>query len=162
MMKAKYLILHCSATPEGRYFDKIDIIKWHTAPKPVGNGWSKPGYRDIFLIDGTIQNLIPYDTDETTIDSWEISNGVAGYNAVSAHICHIGGQDKTGKKAKDTRTARQKEELECYVLNYISNNPDVQVGGHCQFDTKKPNCPGYDVPAWLRSIGVAEKNIYKG
>jgi hypothetical protein len=43
--KLTYLVIHCTATPEGRDVTKEDIIRWHTAPKSKGGrGWSIVGY----------------------------------------------------------------------------------------------------------------------
>lgn len=36
MARMKYLVLHCTATPEGREVTGADIRLWHTAP--VANG----------------------------------------------------------------------------------------------------------------------------
>ena len=39
MAKLKYLVLHCTATPEGREVTADDIRRWHTAPvAAVGAG----------------------------------------------------------------------------------------------------------------------------
>ncbi|RHB24096.1 lysozyme, partial [Bacteroides stercoris] len=32
MAKLKYLVIHCTATPEGREVSSADIRKWHTSP----------------------------------------------------------------------------------------------------------------------------------
>jgi len=159
----KYLIIHFSLTHEGKDFPVEEIARWHTAPPPAGNGWSRPGYSDVFHLDGSISNMTPFNTDNK-VDPWEISYGAAGQNAHSRHICYIGGLreeviDEHWEPA-DTRTDDQKYALEVYVRYMILRHPHIKVGGHNQF--AKRVCPGFDVPKWLREIGVPENNIYEG
>lgn len=157
-MKNELLVIHCSATPEGLYYDKEDIIKWHTTPERLGGrGWSKAGYNDVILLDGTLQSIIPFDTNNY-VDNWEIANGVRGYNSKSIHVCYIGGLD-SDYKPKDTRTLKQINSLVTYVRYIILRNPDIQVAGHNQLAAKA--CPCFSVPTWLKQIGVSPKNIYK-
>lgn len=155
--KLKYLVIHCTATPEGMHVYPDDIERWHTTPPPVGRGWKQVGYRDMILLkDGLLVNLVPYNNDDV-VDAWEITNGVAGINNVSAHVVYVGGCDSE-LKPKDTRTPEQTETLRQYVLAFLKNHPDAKVAGHNQFAAKA--CPSFDVPKWLESIGVPSKNIY--
>jgi N-acetylmuramoyl-L-alanine amidase len=158
--KLKYLIIHCTATPEGRAVYPADIRDWHTKPVAEGGrGWKQVGYSDMIMLDGMIMNLVQYNDDDK-VDPWEITNGVAGINGLSRHVVYVGGMDKKNKLAKDTRTAKQKETMRNYVRGLIAQYPSLLVAGHCQFDTKKA-CPSFDVPEWLKSIGVQPKNIYQ-
>lgn len=159
MNKLTYLIWHCTATPEGRNVTADEIIKWHTDPKPRGRGWSKAGYTDLIMLDGHIENITPFDQDDD-VDGFELTNGVAGINSISRHVVYAGGLAKDGKTAKDTRTPMQFSIMSMYTKIMIARHPDILVAGHNQFDKGKA-CPSFDVPAWLRSIQVAEKNIYK-
>jgi N-acetylmuramoyl-L-alanine amidase len=44
--KLNYLVLHCTATPEGRPVTKEDIIRWHTNPVHLGGrGPCRAGWR---------------------------------------------------------------------------------------------------------------------
>ncbi len=159
--KLNFLVIHCTATPEGRPVTKEDIIRWHTSPVHLGGrGWNRPGYADIIYLNGDLVNIIPFNTDDF-VDQWEISNGVAGLNGNSRHIVYAGGMDKSGKIPSDTRTKEQLETLEVYVKYTIKRHPEILVLGH----NEAPNahgkaCPGFSVGEWLRSIGVNEKNIY--
>lgn len=149
--RVEHLIIHCSDTSAGKYYDKYDIINWHTLPKPRGNGWSKPGYNKIILLDGTEQMLIPYDGDG--IVEWnEVSNGAKGFNNNSIHICYIGGKDG------DTRTPEQLEALECEIRNVVELFPWIKVGGHYNFSTYK-TCPNFDVEDFCIEIGLPVENI---
>lgn len=154
--KLKYLIIHCTATPVGREVSAADIRRWHLSPKPAGRGWRQVGYTDMVHINGALQRLAKNDEDEF-VDAWEITNGVRGKNSVSRNIVYVGGLDKHGKPC-DTRTLEQKQALANYVRSFVAKFPHVKVAGHYQFAAKA--CPCFNVPAWLREIGIKEENIY--
>jgi len=160
MGKLNYLVIHCTATPEGREVTKDDIIRWHTSPKHQGGrGWRRPGYSDIVYLDGSLVNILPFDQDDV-VDAWEISNGAKGINGISRHVVYAGGVDKTGKKAKDTRTNEQKTTLETYIKFMLLRHPHIQILGHNQAPGANKACPSFDVPKWLKAIGIADKHIY--
>lgn len=155
--KLIYLVIHCTATPEGRKVTSDDIRSWHLSPAPKGRGWKQVGYSDMIHLDGTIENLVKYNNDNI-VDAWEITNGATGINAKSRHVVYVGGTDKSGK-TKDTRTQEQLKTLEDYVRKTIKYYPNILIAGHNQFTTK--DCPSFNTVEWLKSIGVSEKNIYK-
>lgn len=155
--KLQYLCIHCTATPEGREVTAQDIRTWHLSPRPRGRGWRQVGYVDFIQLNGTVVNLVPYDNDIYQ-EPREITNGVANMNSVMRSFSYAGGVDKAGKP-KDTRTTAQLKAMEEYIKKAIQLWPDILVCGHNQFAAKA--CPSFDTVKWLRSIGVAEKNIYK-
>lgn len=53
------IIVHCTATPEGKHFTVQQIREWHTAPKPKGNGWRDIGYHFVVYLDGSVHNGRP-------------------------------------------------------------------------------------------------------
>ena len=64
MAKLKYLVLHCTATPEGREVTADDIRRWHTAPVAAGGrGWRQVGYTDLIHLDGTVERLVDNNED---------------------------------------------------------------------------------------------------
>lgn len=157
--KLLYLFLHCSANTARSTMTGKDIAAYHMRPiEQGGRGWSKPGYRKVVRQDGTVDTLVEVN-DDAWVQAGEVTNGVAGWNSVSQHICYIGGLSPK-MAPMDTRTPQQKEQLKKIVLSVIKSHPDIQVLGHYQANAHKPSCPGFDVPAWLREIGVAEKNIF--
>ena len=153
-----YLVIHCTATPEGREVSADEIRRWHTSPKPKGRGWKQVGYSDIIHLDGTVENLVPYNDDDV-VDTWEITNGATGINSISRHVVYAGGVSADDvKKAKDTRTWLQELAMITYVKETIARHPNIKVAGHNQFAQKA--CPSFNVPIWLMAIGVPDKNIY--
>jgi N-acetylmuramoyl-L-alanine amidase len=159
MKKLKYLVIHCSATPEGREVTSEMIRRWHTSPvSEGGRGWKQVGYSDMIHLDGTIENLVPYN-DNQVVEPWEITNGAFGINSQSRHIVYVGGTEKHDiNKAKDTRTEAQLKAMESYVKKFVTKHPTAKVAGHNQFAQKA--CPSFDTIAWCKSIGLIKFNIY--
>jgi N-acetylmuramoyl-L-alanine amidase len=157
MGQLKYLMIHCTATPEGKLYTGEQIRKMHCDPPPRGRGWKQVGYSDIIHQDGVVENLVTYDND-STIQPREITNGSVGRNSETRHVAYIGGVTVNGKHAKDTRTIEQYHALKDYVYSFLEMEPDGIVMGHNQVASKA--CPSFDVPKWLAEIGVQKRNIY--
>ena len=85
--KTTKIILHCSATPEGKDYKAADIDRWHKQQK-----WECIGYHKVIDLDGTIEDGRPIDM---------IGAHCSGYNSESIGICYIGDCDKN-MKAEDT------------------------------------------------------------
>lgn len=152
MAQLKRLVIHCTDTPEGRKVSSDDIRSWHTSPPSQGGrGWKQVGYTDMFHLDGTVERLVK-NNEDANVDPWEITNGAKGYNSTSRHIVYVGGRAATSKTPKDTRTEEQKEAMKQYVLDFHRRHPDVAIVGHNALSNKA--CPSFDVPAWLREIGI--------
>lgn len=150
--RLKYLVIHCTATPEGRKVSAADIRRWHTSVPPAGRGWKQVGYTDLFHLDGSVERLVK-NNEDAQVDPWEITNGAAGYNSISRHVVYVGGVDADNvKEARDTRTPEQREAMKHYVLDFHRRHPSVKIVGHCQLAAKA--CPSFDVSAWLESIGI--------
>lgn len=149
----QYLVIHCTATREGREVTSSEIRHWHTDPvSKGGRGWKQVGYTDMIHLDGKVERLVK-NNEDANVDPWEITNGVKGYNAISRHIVYVGGVDANDvKKAKDTRTPAQKEALKRYVLDFHKRFPKVKIIGHSE--VAKKACPSFDVQKWLKEIGI--------
>lgn len=152
MKSLEYLVLHCSATPEGREVSGAEIRRWHTDPKPMGRGWGQVGYRRLYHINGGVEELVA-NNDDKWVDNWEITNGVAGKNSICQHWCIIGGMTEDMKRPKDTRSSMQRESLRRDVLAFHRRFPSVRIVGHNYFDGGKA-CPSFDVQKWLKEIGI--------
>jgi len=138
------LVIHCTATERGRDVTSDEIRHWHTDPKPKGRGWSKIGYSDMIHLDGTIENLTPYNSDDI-VDDWEITYGASGFNATSRHVVYVGGL--LNGKSWDTRTPQQSLTLKFYAKLFLLNHPGRDIVGHNKLNNKK-DCPCFDVEAW--------------
>ena len=150
----QYLVIHCTATPEGREVSAAEIRRWHTAPvSQGGRGWKQVGYTDMVHLDGRIERLAD-NNEDANVDPWEVTNGAAGYNSVSRHIVYVGGCDNH-LASKDTRTEAQREALKRYVEDFHARFPQVKIVGHHELNPGKA-CPSFDVEKWLRSIGIRQ------
>jgi N-acetylmuramoyl-L-alanine amidase len=124
------IILHCSATAEGKDFKAADIDKWHK-----NNGWECIGYHYVIDLDGTI---------EKGRDEEMVGAHTSGYNANSIGICYIGGVAKDGKTAKDTRTPEQKQSL-VILVNKLLQKYHLKLDNvycHNSFTNAKA-CPSF-------------------
>lgn len=152
MAKLQYLVLHCTATPEGREVTAADIRRWHTSPvSKGGRGWKQVGYTDIIHLDGKVERLVN-NNEDANVDPWEITNGAKGYNSLSRHVVYAGGCARDGKTPKDTRTPAQRKAMEEYVKDFHRRFPEVRIIGHNEVASKA--CPSFDVQKWLTSIGI--------
>ena len=154
MAKLKFLVLHCTATPEGREVSSDDIRAWHTNPvSKGGRGWSQVGYTDLIHLNGEVERLVD-NNEDANVDPWEITNGAKGYNSISRHVVYVGGVVADGKTAKDTRTKAQKAAMEAYVKEFHRRHPNVRIIGHREVAAK--DCPSFDVHVWLKEIVVIQ------
>ncbi len=126
MKKVNKIIVHCSATPEGREHNAADICQWHRE-----RGWRKIGYHFVVKIDGTIEVGRENEAGAHTI----------GQNRNSIGICYIGGCDKN-MKPKDTRTDKQKNSLLVLLYDLLKKYPDAEIYGHRNFANKA--CPSFN------------------
>lgn len=155
MARMKYLVLHCTATKEGREVSSDEICHWHTDPvSKGGRGWKQVGYTDMIHLDGKVERLVK-NNEDAEVDPWEITNGAAGFNSVSRHVVYVGGLASDGKTAKDTRTDAQKKALTEYVRNFHERFPSIRILGHNELNSHKA-CPSFNVQEWLRSIGIKQ------
>ena len=115
MNKPTFVIIHCSATKEGKDFTSKDVDKWHRA-----RGFRKIGYHYLIRLDGTIE-----------VGRGESEEGAhaIGFNRKSVGICYVGGLDADGKP-KDTRTPEQKASMQALVTDIKARYKIEQVLGH--------------------------------
>ncbi len=142
--KIEKIIIHCSATPEGREHTAEEICQWHR-----NKGWKKIGYHFVIQLDGSLE----------IGRQGKAGAHVQGHNRYSKGICYIGGLD-ANMRPKDTRTEYQKTALETVVKGLLYEYPNAKVAGHYHFDKK--DCPCFDVAAWCKEIGIMERHIYEG
>lgn len=150
MSQLKYLVIHCTATPEGREVTSDEIRRWHTSPPPQGRGWRQVGYTDMFHINGGVERLVQ-NNDDDQVDPWEITNGVAGHNSECRHVVYAGGMTADNSNPYDSRSYMQKEAMRKYVKDFMLKFPEAEVVGHRDLDPLKA-CPSFDVKQWLSTF----------
>ena len=66
MARLRYLVIHCTATSEGREVSAEEIRRWHCAPPSEGGrGWRRVGYTDLLHLDGRWERLVANNEDGT-------------------------------------------------------------------------------------------------
>lgn len=113
--KVEFIVLHCSATPEGLDLNANDINRMHR-----NRGFSMIGYHKLIKLNGAVEDGRPLDKQGAH---------VRGYNHKSVGICYIGGLD-SARKAKDTRTPMQTVALANEVAALKQKFPNAKVVGH--------------------------------
>lgn len=135
MRKITDIILHCSATPEGRDIHADTIRTWHKQ-----QGWRDIGYHYVITLSGKVEWGRPIE---------EVGAHCAGHNFNSIGICYIGGIDKQGR-AKDTRTPAQTAALHQLVktLQEEYHIPDSNV--HCHNEYSAKACPSFSIDTFRK------------
>ena len=130
------IIVHCTATPEGRPVTVDEITRWH-----IQRGFSTIGYHYVVYLDGSIHEgrNINVAGAHTT-----------GQNTGSIGVCYVGGLTKDGTKPKDTRTNAQKDALEKLMITLKANYPKATIHGHCEYANKA--CPCFDAQREYKDI----------
>ena len=124
------IIVHCSATPEGRDIDADTIRRWHVE----GRGWSDIGYHFVVLLDGTVEAGRPLE---------RAGAHVKGRNRNSIGLCYVGGVGRDGKAAKDTMNRAQEQSMLNLITALRAVYGDVPVTGHNKYAAKA--CPSFQV-----------------
>ena len=142
MREIKRIIIHCSATPEGRDVSAETIREWH-----LKRGWSDIGYHYVVDIEGCIHGGRPID---------RAGAHVKGHNKDSIGICYVGGvekeRDENGKwVAKDTMTDAQEHAVRelIYAIRMVTDN-EISLHGHNEFSAKA--CPSFKVSEKFKDI----------
>ena len=134
--KINEIIIHCSATPEGKDYTVDDITKWHKQRGFNTIGYHYVIYRDGSLHEGRDVNLV--------------GAHCTGHNSYSIGICYVGGMDKANKKAKDTRTEEQRATLMSLLMDLRKLYPKAKITGHNEYANKA--CPSFDAKSEYASI----------
>jgi N-acetylmuramoyl-L-alanine amidase len=128
MRKLTRIILHCTATPEGRHVDVDTIRSWHKK-----RGWSDIGYHYVIYPDGSVH---------AGRDVAKVGAHVVGHNADTIGVVYVGGTD-AGGKAKDTMNAAQETAFVNLVKHLRDQYGPLTLHGHNEYAAKA--CPSFNV-----------------
>lgn len=134
------IIVHCSATPEGKDYTVDDIRRWHKQ-----QGWSDIGYHYVVYRNGDVVN-------GRNVDIQGAHCADNGGNINSIGICYIGGCARDGKTPKDTRTDAQKLALLNLLLDLKKMYPHAVILGHRDLDEHGKLCPSFDAKKEYRLL----------
>lgn len=141
MRQVDLIVVHCSATPNGRRTTIEDVDRWHAdAGYKRQQEWRKKmnpalfsvGYHFLIRVNGALDTGRHLD---------EPGAHVRGYNATSVGICMVG---------MDSFAAIQWAALRANVTALLKQYPKARVCGHRDLNAGK-TCPGFDVAAWLKA-----------
>lgn len=134
------IIIHCTATPNGRWHDVFDIDQWHQArgfkrSDEFRNKFNPRlfaiGYHFIIYNNGAVATGRHLD---------EVGAHAKGYNSKSTGVCLTG---------TDKFTKEQWESLRDNVLGSLKRYPEARIIGHRDLPDVHKTCPGFAVSDWL-------------
>lgn len=123
------IIIHCTATPEGRAVTLADVDAWHKQ-----RGYNGIGYHFLIGLNGEIWA-------GRSIE--KAGAHTLGQNANSIGVCYVGGLAADGKTPKDTRTPAQKSALHNLIESLKKQYKNAAIHGHNEFANKA--CPCFNV-----------------
>ena len=124
--ETKKIVLHCSASPQGRGDTSEDIHRWH-----LERGWSAIGYHFVLLEDGMIEVGRPH---------WAQGAHVRGHNHDSIGVCFIGQPNEMTFQQYTAFNELKKILVEMYGI--------MDIVTHNDLDPKK-ECPGFSLKSGL-------------
>ena len=124
------IIIHCSATPEGRSLSFEECRRDHI----MHRHFRDIGYHFYITRDGTVHDGRPIE---------KVGAHCEGHNSHSIGICYEGGLDANGKPA-DTRTEAQRKALKSLVERMHRLFPEALIVGHHDLNPRKA-CPCFKV-----------------
>ena len=133
--KIKEIIVHCSATREGRNYTVENIRNWHKQ-----RGFSDIGYHYVIYLDGSV-----HEGRDVNLVGAHCTN----HNTYSIGVCYIGGC-KFDLSPKDTRTPEQKESLLNLLKELKKKYPSATISGHRDWANKA--CPSFDATKEYKNI----------
>lgn len=134
--KINEIIVHCSATAEGKDFTVENIRQWH-----LQRNFNDIGYHYVVYRDGTIH---PGRSEGV------VGAHCTGHNSYSIGVCYIGGCAVDGKTPKDTRTPAQKNALAELLKELKKKYPLARIHGHRDYANKA--CPSFDATKEYSSL----------
>jgi len=140
MREIDLIVVHCSATPEGKHFSTETIRGWHVNERK----WSDIGYHYVVELDGKVKTGRPVQRAGAHVKS---------YNRSSIGICYVGGMTHDMKSPKDTRNDEQLKSLEDLLIELKFKFPNAIIKGHRDYSTKA--CPSFDASKeyeWISEI----------
>jgi N-acetylmuramoyl-L-alanine amidase len=130
----KYVVVHHAATKRHMDVGVKEIRSWHLA-----RGFSDVGYHYVIRRDGRLEQGRPVGN---------VGAHVARHNHHSIGICLVGGLADDGRTAEANYTPAQFATLETTLRNAAAAFPKAEIVGHRDLDSKKPECPTFNVKKW--------------
>jgi len=154
------IVIHCTASPNGRPVSVETVTEWHRL-----RGFKTIGYHYLIDVDGAVAE-----------GRSELEPGAhaLGFNAHSIGVCLVGGVGGPSKQNPGLYTQAQWDSLKIAVQDLMDRFPEARVVGHRDLspdldgDGKiEPHeyfklCPAFDVPAWLAAdMAPTDANVLR-
>lgn len=123
------LIIHCSATPNGRHHTAAEIHEWH-----IDRGWSGIGYHWVIRVDGVLESGRP--------EYW-IGSHARGHNINSIGVCMIGTNSFNESQWKILANLIREKKIQYHGIKVIGHN-----------EVSEKECPGFDVQKFLQEFDL--------
>ena len=123
----RFLIIHCSATPDTDNIGASEIHKMH-----LGFGWDGIGYHKVIRRDGQVENGRP--------EFW-VGAHVKRINDKSLGVCLIGNINFTNDQFLSL-----KKIIQGWRIKY----PLADILGHCDAIKTDKTCPNFNVSEWCK------------
>lgn len=137
MRTVTLIIIHCSATPEGRNYSFLDCKTDHIRNRH----FTDIGYHFYITRDGEIYRGRPLERNGAHCKT---------HNSHSIGICYEGGLDEHGNPA-DTRTLLQRGSLLALIRELTLLFPKAVVVSHHDLNPMK-SCPCFDAASEYKEI----------
>lgn len=128
MRRIDKIILHCTATKQGKDYTVEQVRSWHMEDR----NFADIGYHYLISLDGSVHEGRPIE---------KVGAHCTGQNAHSIGIVYVGGLDSEGNPM-DTRTPSQSNALHSLV-NYLKKKYNATVHCHNEFANKA--CPSFTI-----------------
>jgi N-acetyl-anhydromuramyl-L-alanine amidase AmpD len=135
--KITEIIIHCSATPDGKDYTVDDLRRWHKQQGYADVGYHYIVYRNGILAQGRDVNII--------------GAHASGHNAHSIGICYIGGMNAENTQPEDTRTLRQKARLLSLLVDLRKLYPNARIIGHRDLSEDKNGNGIIEPSEWMKA-----------
>lgn len=142
MRKITHIVLHCTATPEGREVSASTIDAWHRNRRfepyvdPATGHRVYAGYHYLVHLDGSVERLRPEGARGQHCPQGNMNN-------VGLSVCYVGGVG-SDMHPKDTRTPQQRTALLRLLREIKSRWPQAGIIGHRDVRGVAKACPCFD------------------
>lgn len=137
MRTINLIVVHCTATPEGRDVTTADIDRQHRQ-----RGFTSIGYHYVIYRDGTLHLGRPVT---------EVGAHVRGYNRYSIGVAYVGGLASDGRTPKDTRTPEQRQALRNLLARLKSRFTEARICGHRDLSPDMNRDGRIEPSEWLKA-----------
>lgn len=160
------IVIHCSATPNGRWVSTLDIDAWHSQRGFARTARARQAWNPDLAAIGYHWVIYPNGGRATGRHPAEVGAHAAGWNSRSLGICMVG-TDRYSPAAWDALADQVRHLARLYgvplqfadtaargqsaqgICGHRDLSPDRNGNGRVEPHEWLKTCPGFDVRAWL-------------